>query len=154
MQNSIKSKTRLAFIQFIFLSLSSKDNLFNIKDDFDNYFHNLMVSSIDEKKEVKIQYNKNFFEKLTKNYIVFIKENDPNLLINPLINFDRKFDQWSKINQSIILSIISEISITDKKKVKIILNDYLNISKSFVTKNELKMLNGIIDKYLNEKKYI
>ena len=41
-----------------------------------------------------------------------------------------------------------------KGKIKIALNDYLNIAKSFVTTKELKMLNAIIDKYLNEKKYI
>ena len=94
------------------------------------------------------------FNKLTDNYIDFIKSNDLSLLIDPHINFERKFNEWSKINQSIILAIISEIIITSKAKIKIALNDYLNIAKSFVTTKELKMLNAIIDKYLNEKKYI
>ena len=154
MDNKLKSKTRLAFIQYIFLSMSSHDDNSDIKNDFDNYFHNLSVSSIDEAKDTKIQYNKNMFNKLADNYIDFIKTNDLSLLIDPHINFERKFNQWSKINQSIILAIISEIIITSKAKIKIALNDYLNIAKSFVTTKELKMLNGIIDKYLNEKKYI
>ena len=154
MDNKLKSKTRLAFIQYIFLSMSSHDDNSDIKNDFDNYFHNLSVSSIDEAKDTKIQYNKNMFNKLADNYIDFIKTNDLSLLIDPHINFERKFNQWSKINQSIILAIISEIIITSKAKIKIALNDYLNIAKSFVTTKELKMLNAIIDKYLNEKKYI
>ena len=154
MDNQLKSKTRLAFIQYIFLSMSSLDDNSDIKNDFDNYFHNLSVSSIDEAKDTKIQYNKNMFNKLADNYIDFIKNNDLSLLIDPHINFERKFNEWSKINQSIILAIISEIIITSRDKVKIALNDYLNIAKSFVTTKELKMLNAIIDKYLNEKKYI
>ena len=154
MDNKLKSKTRLAFIQYIFLSMSSLDDNSDIKNDFDNYFHNLNVAAIDETKETKIQYNKNMFNKLTDNYIDFIKNNDLSLLIDPHIIFERKFNQWSKINQSIILAIISEIIITSSDKVKIALNDYLNIAKSFVTTKELKMLNAIIDKYLNEKKYI
>ena len=154
MDNKLKSKTRLAFIQYIFLSMSSLDDNSDIKNDFDNYFHNLTVSAIDETKDTKIQYNKNMFNKLTDNYIDFIKNNDLSLLIDPHIIFERKFNQWSKINQSIILAIISEIIITSSDKVKIALNDYLNIAKSFVTTKELKMLNAIIDKYLNEKKYI
>jgi len=154
MDNKLKSKTRLAFIQYIFLSLSSDDNLSIIKNDFDDYFHNLTISSIEEKSDKKIQYNKNMFNELVDNYTIFINNNDPNFLINPFIDFERKFDQWSKINQSIFLSIICELSITSKEKIKIILNDYLNIAKSFITLKELKMLNGIIDKYLNEKKYI
>ena len=154
MDNRLKSKTRLAFIQYIFLSMSSLDDNSDIKNDFDNYFHNLTVSAIDETKDTKIQYNKNMFNKLTDNYIDFIKNNDLSLLIDPHIIFERKFNQWSKINQSIILAIISEIIITSSDKIKIALNDYLNIAKSFVTTKELKMLNAIIDKYLNEKKYI
>tara|TARA_B100001250_G_scaffold377970_1_gene367472 strand:+ start:517 stop:981 length:465 start_codon:yes stop_codon:yes gene_type:complete len=154
MDNQLKSKTRLAFIQYIFLSMSSHDDKSVIKNDFNNYFHNLTVSAIDEKKNTKIQYNKNMFNKLTDNYIDFIKSNDLSLLIDPHINFERKFNQWSKINQSIILAIISEIIIISKDKIKIVLNDYLNIAKRFVTTKELKMLNAIIDKYLNEKKYI
>ena len=154
MNNQLKSKTRLAFIQYIFLSISSNDDNSDIKNDFDNYFHNLTVAAIDETKDTKIQYNKNMFNKLTDNYIDFIKNNDLSLLIDPHIIFERKFNQWSKINQSIILAIISEIIITSKGKIKIALNDYLNIAKSFVTTKELKMLNAIIDKYLNEKKYI
>jgi len=154
MDNKLKSKTRLAFIQYIFLSLSSNDDLNIIKNDFNDYFHNLSVSSIDDKFDSKIQFNKKMFNQLIDNYNEFIKNNDPNLLVNPLIDFERKFSKWSKINQSIVLSIISELEIVPKEKVKIILNDYLNIAKSFISIKELKMINAIIDKYLNEKKII
>jgi len=154
MQNLLRSKTRLAFIQYIFLSLSSDQSLEKLKKDFNEYFLNLTISSIEENKDSKIQYNKIFFNKLTENYIKFLSTNNVEDILNSLIKFDRKFEKWEKINQSIILSIITELDITSKNKIKITLNDYINIAKSFVKSNELKMINAISDRYLNEKKYI
>ena len=54
MNNQLKSKTRLAFIQYIFLSISSHDDNSDIKNDFDNYFHNLTVAAIDETKDYEL----------------------------------------------------------------------------------------------------
>ena len=72
--------------------------------------------------------------------------------INSLINFDRKFEKWNLINQSIILAAISELEYTEESKLKIVLNDYLNISKNFVNLSEVKTINAILDKFINEKK--
>ena len=41
---------------------------------------------------------------------------------------------------------------SEKEKIKIILNDYIEISKSFVNLKESKLINAILDKLLNEKK--
>ena len=84
----------------------------------------------------------------------FIKKNNIADLIDPFIKFDRKYKNWSLINKSIILAIFSEIEISEKKKIKILINDYFNISKSLITKKELGMINAITDKYINEKKII
>ena len=47
---------------------------------------------------------------------------------------------------------ISEIRNSKKEKVKIILNDYIEISKSFVSLDATKLVNSILDKLINEKK--
>lgn len=154
MQNKIKTETRLAFIQFIFSSLFSDISLEQSVDDFESYFYKLPVSSIERNKESLINFNKNYFKKLTSNYSEFIKNNDVVNKINSLILFNRKFDNWDQINKSIMLSILSELEITKKDKVKILLNDYINISKSLVQKKELGMINAIADKYVNEKNFI
>ena len=44
---------------------------------------------------------------------------------------------WDQINKSIILSILSELEITKKEKIKILLNDYINISKLLIIKKIL-----------------
>ena len=91
MQNYIKTETRLAFIQFIFSSLFSKSSIEENVNDFENYFYKLSVSSIEQKKETLINFNKNYFKKLTKSYEEFIQYHNIEDIINSLIKFDRKF---------------------------------------------------------------
>ena len=155
MQNQIKTNTRLAFIQFIFSTFFSNNKIIDEKEDFQNYFYKLSVPSIEkDNKETILNFNKNFFNILTLVFNEFVKKNDVNKVINSMINFDRKYNEWNTINKSIILAIFSEIEITKKEKIKIIINDYFNISKSLISKKELGMINAITDKYINEKKYI
>jgi len=151
MQNYIKTETRLAFIQFIFSSLFSNSSVEEKINDFENYFYKLSVPSIKNKKEILINFNKNYFKKLTKSYEEFIQYHNIEDIINSLIKFDRKYKNWDQINKSIILSILSELEITKKEKVKILVNDYINISKTLIPKKDLGMINAITDKYLSDK---
>ena len=154
MQNSIKTKTRLAYIQFIFSTFFSKSEIIDATDHFQNYFYKLSIPSTENDQETIVDFNKNFFTKLSLSYFEFIKKNNVDDLIDSFINFDRKYKNWSFINKSIILAIFSEIEISKKEKIKILINDYFNISKSLITKKELGMINAITDKYINEKKII
>ena len=152
MRNQIKTETRLAFIQFVFSSLASENSIEDNISDFEDYFYKLSISAIDQDKELIINFNKKYFKTLTSSYQKFIKKYNVENIINPFIKFDRKFQNWDLINKSIILSILSELEITEKVKVKILLNDYLNIAKKFPrivcrykTKgNEPKIINILI----------
>lgn len=146
MNNKLKSKTRLAAIQLVSQHLINNQDIEYIKDDFDKYYRNTII---DEGSE-KIEYNLSFLSKL----ISYFKITDFNTLskeINSKIKFDRKFEKWDNIIQAIILISISEIRNSSKEKIKIILNDYIEISKSFVNINETKLINSILDKLINEK---
>ena len=146
MNNKLKSKTRLAAIQLVSQHLINNQDIEYIKDDFDKYYRNTII---DEGSE-KIEYNLIFLSKL----ISYFKITDFNTLskeINSKIKFDRKFEKWDNIIQAIILISISEIRNSSKEKIKIILNDYIEISKSFVNINETKLINSILDKLINEK---
>tara|TARA_B100000579_G_scaffold368632_1_gene329616 strand:+ start:1624 stop:2088 length:465 start_codon:yes stop_codon:yes gene_type:complete len=151
MQNQVKTNTRLAFIQFIFSTFFSKKELIDETKDFQNYFYKLSIPSTKSNKETVMNFNKNYFNKLSMIYLEFLKKNDAEKIINPLINFDRKFKNWSIINKSIILAIFSEIELTKRDKIKILINDYFDISKSLISKKEIGMINAITDKYINEK---
>ena len=148
MDNKLKSKTRLAAIQIVAQQLVNKQNIETIKDDFDKHYLNTII---DENLE-KVRYNINFLSKLI-NYFKTINFSSLSKEINDLIKFDRTFEKWDIINQAIILIAISEIRNSEKAKIKIILNDYIEISKSFVSIKETKLINSILDKLINEKKY-
>ncbi len=64
MQNYIKSQTRLAFVQYIFQNeFLDTDSLESI-DDFQKHFYDTNIAIIDEKKEFRLKFNKNFLNKL------------------------------------------------------------------------------------------
>ena len=149
MQNYIKSQTRLAFVQYIFqnefLSIVSSESI----EDFQKHFYDTNIAIIDEKKEFKLKFNKNFLNKLFSSF----KNNiDKKIIIedlNRFIEINRKFEKWDNILKSIIFAIIAELLITEKEKFKIVFNDYLNISKSLVSQKETKLINAIIQKYID-----
>ena len=146
MDNKLKSMTRLAAIQIVAQKLVNNEDIESLKNDFDKHYHNKILDD----DLYKFQYSVNFLSKL----INFFKILDINIIsneINKLINFNRKFDKWDTINQAIILMAISELQNSQKNKIKIILNDYLEVSKSFVSLKDTKLINSILDKLINEK---
>ncbi len=152
MQNHIKSQTRLAFIQYIFQTEFINNNSIKSVEEFQVYFYNSNISAIGEKEEFKLKFNKNFLNKLSENFIKNFNKKEVGSKINKYIQIERKFERWDAILKSLIYAIISEIQITENTKINILLNDYLNISKSLVSVKETKLMNAIIHKYLDGKK--
>ncbi len=151
MHNYIRSQTRLAFVQYIFLSEFLNLKSFESIEDFEKSFYDSDISIIGEKKEFKLKFNKNFLRKLSENYLFnFDKDNSINK-INTYSDIERKFDKWNSVLKSIIFAFISELQITEDKKTKIVINDYINIAKSLVSSKETKLMNAIIQKILDDK---
>ena len=150
MQNYTKSQTRLAFIQYIFQNeFLNADSSAGI-EDFQKHFYNTNIAIIDEEKEFKLKFNKNFLNKLFSSLKNNIDKKNIIDDLNDYININRKFEKWDSILKSIMFAIITELKITDKNKFKIVLNDYLNISKSLVSEKETKLINAIIQKYIDK----
>ena len=147
MDNTLKSKTRLTAIQLVSQQLVNNQDIESIKDDFDKHYRNTIIDD----NLNKIQYNDSFLLKLIS-YFKTINFQSLSKEINCLIKFDRQFEKWDSINQAIILIAIGELRNSEKEKMKIILNDYLEVSKSFVSLKETKLINSILDKLINEKK--
>ena len=150
MQNYIKSQTRLAFVQYIFqnefLSTVPSEGI----DDFQKHFYDTNIAIIDEKKEFKLKFNKNFLNRLFNSFQNNIDKKNIIEDLNRFIDINRKFEKWDNILKSIIIAIIAELLITEKNKFKIVFNDYLNISKSLVSQRETKLINAIIQKYIDK----
>ena len=152
MQNYIKSQTRLAFVQYIFQSEYSSNNSLEDIDNFQNHFYDLNIAIIGEKKEFKLKFNKNFLKKLSEYYLNDFTKKKVITQLNDYINSDRKFEKWNTVLKSLSFAMISELQNSKDTNFKIIFNDYLNISKSLVSTKEKKLMNAIMQKYLNEKK--
>ena len=142
MDNKLKTKTRLAAIQLVSQQLINNQDIEIIKDDFDKYYRNTKI----DKSSEKIEYNINFLSKLVS-YYKKINSKKLSQEINKLISFKRKFEKWDTINKAIMLVAISELKYSNNFKVKIILNDYLEISKLFVNLKDTKIINAILDKF-------
>ena len=154
MQNYIKSQTRLAFVQYIFQNeFLNADSLESI-DDFQKHFYDTNIAIIDEKKEIKLKFNKNFLNRLFSSFKNNIDKKNITEDLNAFIDINRRFEKWDNILKSIIFAIIAELLITEKNKIKIVFNDYLNISKSLVSQKETKLINAIIQKYINKNEII
>ena len=150
MQNYTKSQTRLAFVQYIFLNEFLNTDSSESIEDFQNHFYDTNIAIIDEKKEFKLKFNKNFLNNLFYSLNNNIDKNNIIDDLNGFIDINRKFEKWDNILKSIIFAIIAELLITEKNKFKIVLNDYLNISKSLVSQKETKLINAIIQKYIDK----
>ena len=149
MDNKLKSKTRLAAIQLVSQHLVNNEDIEFIKDDFNVYYRNTKIDTSSD----KIKYNINFLSKLV-NYYKKINIKNISQEINNLITFDRKFEKWDTVNKAILLVAISELNNSKNIKYKIILNDYLDISKSFVNLKDTKIINAILDKFIKKNALI
>ena len=152
MNNLMKSKTRLTFIQIIFENLSTKNDIFEIFNTFNINYKSTHVDNFFDKKKIKFEFNSNFLKKLISYFNDYTKSNNYLDSINKFINFDRNFEKWDIINKSIFLAAISELNNIEGNKLKIVLNDYLNISKSFIEDREIGIINAVLDKMIYEKK--
>ena len=149
MNNQLKSKTRLAFIQVVFQHISTKNDIYEILDIFDKNYKSTSVDNFNNKKKIKFEFNSNFLRKLINCYNLFITSENYLLSINKFVNISRKFEKWDLINQSILLAALCELKKTDASKMKIVFNDYINISKSFVNHSDIGIINAILDKLIN-----
>ncbi len=144
MDNKTKTKTRIAAIQLVSQQLVNDQDIESLKDDFDKHYRNTIIDNSSE----KVLYNVNFLSKLV-DYIKTTKLQKISEEINKLIKFDRKFEKWDTINKAIMFVAISEIINSNDLKSKIILNDYLEISKLFINLRDTKIINAFLDKFIN-----
>jgi transcription termination factor NusB len=150
MNNHLKSKTRLSFIQIIFQHLSTKNDVNEILNIFDINYKSTFVDNFNNNSKIKFVFNSPFLKKLVNFYIQYIATENYLHSIDRHIKFSRKFEKWDLINQSILLAVLSEIKQTEVSKIKTTFNDYLNVSKFFITKSDLRFINGVADNIIKD----
>ena len=151
MDNHIdKTLSRLAAVQSYFQSFFDKQSLKTLETEFNNYRYNKIL----DKDNINLNYDKFFFKDLIS-YIENFNENydKKNFFLQYLIG-KRPFERLDLITKVILIVGTSEILQNNKLSKKIIINEYVNIAKSFLSKPEVSMINAILDKIYDSNKKV
>ena len=139
MDNHIdKTLSRLAAVQSYFQSFFDKQSLKTLETEFNNYRYNKIL----DKDNINLNYDKFFFKDLISNFFL-------QYLIGK-----RPFERLNLITKVILIVGTSEILQNNKLSKKIIINEYVNIAKSFLSKPEVSMINAILDKIYDSNKKV
>lgn len=140
---------RLAAIQSFFQTFFNNKSLNLITNEFNIFRRNKIL----DKSSLKLSYNKKYYNNLMLNIEKFDIKYDSNIFFSKYIKHKRPYERLDTITKAILIVSASEILYNKELNKKIIINDYINIAKSFLNKSEVSFINALLDKiYEYEKK--
>ena len=147
---SSKTLSRLAAIQSSFQTFFDNQSIDNIANQFNKYRYNKLLDT----NNIKLKYNKNYYDKLILFIENFDSKHDVNIFFSEYVKSKRPYKRLDTIIKAILIVGTSEILNNDTLKKSIIINDYIIISKFFLEKSEVSLINAILDKiYDTRNKY-
>lgn len=126
-----RTEARILALQAIFQHVFVKEPLSKTRDEFIQYY--VKKQDADKKIMVKILDN------VTDNQEKY------ELLIAGQLNEKWTYERLGLVEKSLLIAAVSELS-ASKTPVKVVLNEYINISKGFFNPKEVGFINGILDK--------
>ena len=147
---SSKTLSRLAAIQSSFQTFFDNSSLDQISNQFNEHRYNKVL----EKSSIKLKYNKKYYDELILFINKFTINNDINEFFTKYLKIKRPYKRLDNIVKAILIVGSSEILNNKDIKKKIIINDYIIISKLFLEKSEVSFINAILDNIYEKKKKI
>ena len=147
---SSKTLSRLAAIQSSFQTFFDNSSLDQISNEFNEHRYNKVL----EKSSIKLKYNKKYYDELILFINKFTINNDINEFFTKYLKIKRPYKRLDNIVKAILIVGSSEILNNKDIKKKIIINDYIIISKLFLEKSEVSFINAILDNIYETKKKI
>ncbi len=147
---SSKTLSRLAAIQSSFQTFFDNSSLDQISNQFNEHRYNKVL----EKSSIKLKYNKKYYDELILFINKFTINNDINEFFTKYLKIKRPYKRLDNIVKAILIVGSSEILNNKDIKKKIIINDYIIISKLFLEKSEVSFINAILDNIYETKKKI
>lgn len=140
-KNLSKTLSRLAAVQTCFQSFYDNNSLNITASEFNKYRFKKLLDN----DNIKLDYDKNYF-----NDIIFYVENfksnyNSNDFFSKFLFSKRPYERLDLITKAILIVGSSEILNNKNVNIKIIINDYIEIAKSFLEKPEVSMINAILD---------
>jgi hypothetical protein len=150
MDNFLKSKTRLAFIQLIFENLSTKNDIFEIFTIFDVNYKSTSVENFNDKEQIKFEFNSNFLKKLIIFYYDYSKSEN---------YIDSIILEWSlELEAETIFNEMNEVFkydmfIEENKTFNQLIGGMNNLEKNIIAESMGINDDGKIEIYFNKKKW-
>ena len=146
-KNISKTLSRLAAVQSCFQSFFDDKSLKNLEKEFNEYRFKKKL----DKNNLNLNYNKIFFNDLILNIENFKVRYNVNKFFSDFINIKRPYERLDIITKAILIVGSSEILENSNIKKSIIINEYVEIAKSFLNKPEVSLINAILDKVYESK---
>ena len=137
-----KSLTRFAVVQAIYCIKSLQLSELDIVNFFDEKNHEFLLGLDESIEERKI--DRNFFSSIIK--IQIDKKELIEKLINKNINKNWSMERLPIILHSILITAISEMIVSPKLSLGIIVTEYLKITECFFLEGEGAFVNAVIEK--------
>ena len=136
-----KTLSRLAAVQTCFQSFYDDKSLNVTANEFNKYRFNKLLDN----NNIKLDYDKKYFNDIIS-YVENFKENyDSENFFSKFLSQKRPYERLDLITKAILIVGSSEILNNKNININIIINDYIEISKSFLEKPEVSMINAILD---------
>ena len=142
-----KTLSRLAAIQSSFQNFFDNRSLSVVANEFNDYRFNKLL----DKDNIKLNYNKGFYNKLILYIENFDLKYDSNVFFSEYLKTKRPYKRLDIITKSILIVGASEVLQNNEINVNIIINDYIEIAKSFLNKPEVSLINAVLDKISKSK---
>ena len=140
-KNLSKTLSRLAAVQTCFQSFYDDKSLNVMANEFNKYRFNKLLDN----NNIKLNYDKKYFNDIIS-YVESFKENyDSESYFSKFLSKKRPYERLDLITKAILIVASSEILNNKNININIIINDYIEISKSFLEKPEVSMINAILD---------
>ena len=143
-----KTLSRLAAIQSLYQSLFTNNSINKVADEFDKYRFN----KIFDESNKKLKYDKIYYNNLITWIERFNEKNDYEDFFSVFLKKKRPYKRLDIITKAILIVGTSEINNNKKLNKKILINDYIEIAKTFLNKPEVSLINAILDKIYEKKK--
>tara|TARA_B100000989_G_scaffold167127_1_gene124972 strand:+ start:8485 stop:8955 length:471 start_codon:yes stop_codon:yes gene_type:complete len=149
MKNSNKSFARYLLVQAIYQKITSKSELKEVIEQFDDgEFKQVQLNFDDEfvlKKKVDYKYFKDIIHTFSKNEKLVID------LINQNISKNWRFERIPYVLKAILISSVSEIITNPEISIGIITSEYIRLTESFFLDRESAFVNAFISKIYSSR---
>ena len=150
-KNLPKTLSRLAAVQTCFQSFYNEKSINVTANEFNEYRFNTLLDI----NNIKLEYDKKYFNDIINNVENFKSNYNFQDFFSKFLLQKRPYERLDLITKAILIVASSEIINNKNISINIIINDYIEISKSFLEKPEVSMINAILDNInesINKKK--